>query len=597
VTRARLCAALGAALVLAACTPAAPVQQVPTRLFADVRPFSIGTDTRLGLVLHDQRLSARASVTLPADAELSFGYTVNAAVTEGEGNARVEATQLAPVLLSLTLLSKDGSRELIFEQRLDPKLAKDRRWVDAYADLSRWQGETVELEFAMQPEPGGVTPVAAFWEPTVHSAGARDPRPNLLVVSIDTLRARNVGAYGHTRDTTPFLDGLAASGVLFENAITTAATTGPAHMSLFTGLYPVHHGIRGGNEPRKPSAVPLAVWLREVCYHTAAFTENGYIIRGLGFGDGFSEYSENLGAKDSVPGEALVTFERARRWLVRSRRQPFLLFVHTYQVHAPYAPPPETASLFRDDGEPGTPSQELRPQHDNYDREIRFVDGQLRDLVGALDEHGLRASTAIVVLSDHGEEFGEHGYFQHGTALYEESLRVPLVFSGPDIPVGRRVAEQVSLIDVLPTLLQLADVPAPEGLDGRSLLPLMRGESWPERTLFAEAAAPGRWRKPFFRETWNPLLVAVRSQHGKLLVHRPAQGDPAPPQRFDLDADALEHAPQPLGGDDLASAQAQVDDYLGVRASDRRESAPTPELDPELRERLEGLGYLTGDTP
>src|SRR4029453_5355686 len=134
---------------------------------------------------------------------------------------------------------------------------------------------------------------------------------------------------------------------LFENAITTAATTGPAHMSLFTGLYPVHHGIRGGNEPRRPAAVPLPAWVRDAGYHTAAFTENGYIIRGLGFGDGFSEYSENTGAKGSVPGGGRVAFEGAGGWLPRSRRQPFLLFVHPYQVHAPYAPPPETASLFR----------------------------------------------------------------------------------------------------------------------------------------------------------------------------------------------------------------------------------------------------------
>ena len=595
-TRAGLCAAAGAALALAACGRGAPETQAPVRLFPDVRPFSIGSDTRLGLVLHDQRLSASASLELPDAAELSFGYAVNRAVRE-EGNEHVDATQLAPVVLSLTLVREDGAREPLFERRLDPKLAKDRRWADAYADLSRWQGETVELEFAMRPDPGGVPPVAAFWEPTVQSAGSRSARPNLIVVSVDTLRARNVGAYGHTRDTTPFLDGLAAAGVLFENAITTAATTAPAHMSLFTGLYPVHHGIRGGDEPRRTAAVPLAVWLRDAGYHTAAFTENGYIIRGLGFGDGFSEYSENTGQGQPIPGEARVTFERARRWVARSRREPFLLFVHTYQVHAPYTPPPETASLFKDDDKPGTPVEELRREHDNYDREIRFVDDQLSGLATALDEHGLRASTAIVVLSDHGEEFGEHGYFQHGSALYEESLRVPLVFSGADIPVGRRVAEQVSLIDVMPTLLELAGVAAPEDLDGQSLLPAMRGESLPERTLFAEAAAPGRWRRPFFREAWNPLLVAVRSQHDKLVVHRPLQGDAAPPERFDLDADALEQAPQPLRGEDLARAQAQIDGYLKGRPSDGANPAPAPEIDPELRKRLEGLGYMLEGTP
>jgi arylsulfatase A-like enzyme len=586
---------VGAALALAACSHGAR-QAEPLRIANEVQPLSIGNETRLALVLHEQRPSVRASAVLPADAELSFGYAVNAAVREGS-DAHVETAQLAPVVLSLALLRQNGERELLFEQRVDPKVPKQRRWVDASADLSRWQGERVQLEFAMRPDPGGIPPVAGFWEPTLRSAGAHGARPNLLVVSLDTLRARNVGAYGYARDTTPFLDRLAAAGVLFQNAITASATTGPSHMSLFTGLYPVHHGMRTGHEPRRPSAIPLAAWLRHAGYHTAAFTEDGYIIRGLGFGEGFSEYSENTGQRGSVPGEARVTFERARRWLVRNRRQPFLLFVHTYQVHAPYAPPPETAELFQDDGAPATASSALRPQHDNYDREIRFVDGKLGELVGALDQHGLRDATTVVVLSDHGEEFGEHGYFQHGSALFEESLRVPLIFSGREIPAGRRVAEQVSLIDVMPTLLALAGVAAPAGLDGENLLPLMRGEPLPERTLFAEATAPGRWRLPFVREPWNPLLVAVRSQHGKLLVHRPLHGEAAPALRFDLDADALEQAPQQLSVEDRAAAQALVDGYLKGRAGEAAGAQQAPELDPELRERLERLGYLEGDAP
>ena len=592
--RARLRAGVGAALALASCSPGAAPQVEPRPITNDVQPLTIGSETRLALLLREGRASVRVPVELPPDAELSFGYAVNAAVP-AEGAAHTRPAELAPVVLSLALLREGGARDLLFEQRLDPRLPKERRWLDASADLSAWQGERVELEFSMRAEEGGVLPVAGFWEPTLRSASARGTRPNLLVVSLDTLRARNVGAYGHPRNTTPFIDELAASGVLFENAITASVTTGPAHMSLFTGLYPVHHGMRTGHDLRRPSATPLAAWLRRAGYHTAAFTEDGYIIRGLGFGEGFSEYSEYTGPRGTIPGDARVTFERARRWIARSRRQPFLLFVHTYQVHAPYQPPPETAGLFQDDGAPGTASAELRPQHDNYDREIRFVDQQLRELVGALDLHGLRDATTVVVLSDHGEEFGEHGYFEHGSALFEESLRVPLIFAGRDIPVGRRVAEQVSLIDVMPTLLALAGVDVPAGLDGQSLLPAMHGEPLPDRTLFAEATAPGRWRLPFFREPWNPPLVAMRSQHAKLLVHRPTQGEAAPALRFDLSADALEHAPQQLSGNDLAAAQAQADGYLHGQPADA--TGPAPALDPELRERLEGLGYVLEDAP
>jgi arylsulfatase A-like enzyme len=363
-------------------------------------------------------------------------------------------------------------------------------------------------------------------------------------------------------------------------------------MSLFTGLYPVNHGMRSGLEARRPEARPAAALLRAGGYHTAAFTENGFIIRALGFAEGFSEYTENPGDRSTAPGDARKTFGQAERWLEANRRQPFFLFVHTYQVHAPFGPVPETVSLFREDGEPGTASAALRREHDDYDREIRYVDSRLRELVATLERLGLRDSTTLVVLSDHGEEFGEHGAFQHGTALFEETLRVPLVFAGRGIPAGLRIREQVSLIDVLPTLLELASVPAPARLDGRSLLPAMRGETLPERTLFAEATAPYRWLRPGEREDWNPPLIAARSQHSKLLVHRPETGATRPALRFDLEADTLERSPETLENGDLAAAQRLVDDYLRGHPGEAQPAAEQPALDPGLEERLESLGYL-----
>jgi arylsulfatase A-like enzyme len=595
--RLRLLRAGAAALALAACSPDSATQVDAVRITDDVQSLVIGKEAREAVVLRDERRRVRVPAQLPRGAELSFGYAISGRTGAIDG-PRTDG--LAPATLSLAMLRESGERISLFSRRLDPQQARDRRWFDASADLSAWQGEQVTFEFALEPEPGGAAPMAGFWEPTLRTAGPHGARPNLLVVSIDTLRAQNVGAYGHGRDTTPFLDSLAREGVLFENAITSSVTTGPAHMSLFTGLYPVHHGMRHGVERRRADATTVARLLRDAGYHCAAFTEDGYIIRGLGFGDGFSEYTENTGfgrergAGGGIPGEARVTFAQAQRWLAKSRRQPFFLFVHTYQVHAPYLPPPETEALFQDDGAATTASPELRQHHDAYDREIRFVDDKLRELVAALDAHGLRGSTRIVVLSDHGEEFGEHGYFQHGSALFEESLRIPLVFSGPGIPGGRRVAEPVSLIDVAPTLLALADLPIPQNLDGTNLLPAMRGEAGalPARTLFAEATAPGRWRLPFVREPWTPTLIAARAPDAKLLVHRPETGGEAlPTVRYDLTADADEHAPKLLEGEDRAAAEALVDRYLRGRGDGQ---APTeaPALDPELRKRLEGLGYL-----
>jgi arylsulfatase A-like enzyme len=590
-----LCAG-AAALALAACSPRAATQVEPLRLTDDTQSLVIGKEAREALILRDDRRRVRVPAQLPQGAELSFGYAVSGRTGAIDG-PRTDG--LAAVTLELAMLREGGERISLFRRRLDPQQARDRRWFDASADLSAWQGQPVVFEFTLRPEPGGATPMAGFWEPTLHSAGERSQRPNLLVVSIDTLRARNVGAYGYARDTTPFLDELARDGVLFENAITSSVTTGPAHMSLFTGLYPVHHGMRFGIERRHADATPLARSLRDAGYHCAAFTEDGYIIRGLGFGDGFSEYTENTGyalgrAGSGLPGEARLTFAQAARWLAKSRRQPFFLFVHTYQVHAPFLPPPETERMFLDDGAKISSSSELREYHDAYDREIRFVDDKLRELVGALDAQGLRDSTQIVVLSDHGEEFGEHGYFQHGSALFEESLRIPLVFAGPGIPSGRRVAEGVSLIDVAPTLLALSGVTAPEHLDGTNLVPAMRGEAGglAERTLFAEATASGRWRLPYLREPWNPMLIAARSPSAKLLVHRPETGEALPTLRYDLASDAGEQAPQALEGESRAAAEALVDGYLRGRGEPGQAPAEAPALDPELRARLEGLGYL-----
>ena len=177
----------------------------------------IGKEAREALILRDQRRSVRVPARLPAAAELSFGYAVSGRTGAKDGP---QTDALAAVTLEIALLREDGERVPLFERRLDPKLPRDRRWFDATADLSAWQGESVSLELALRPEPGGATPMAGFWEPTLRSAGTQTARPNLLVISIDTLRARNVGAYGLARDATPFMDELAKRGALFENAIT-----------------------------------------------------------------------------------------------------------------------------------------------------------------------------------------------------------------------------------------------------------------------------------------------------------------------------------------------------------------------------------------
>jgi arylsulfatase A-like enzyme len=528
----------------------------------------------------------RVPATLPPGAVLEFGFGIR---EEAWGaDARRVRFQVA--------LREGGSDErILFSGSIDPAQARDRRWFDRRVDLAEFAGRSVSLAFRSSREPGaGGFSLPVWSSPVVFPTPRAPEHPNVLLISLDTLRARSLGAYGYTRDTSPFLDSLAQRGSLFENAVTASVTTSPSHMSLITGLYPVRHGIRAGLDRKLPHAVTLAQRLRDAGYRTAAFTENGYLVRRRGFGDGFDRYTENRGETATAPGEVRLTFGQARRWLEANRELPFFLFLHTYEVHSPYDPEEPYAGLFRDDAAPGPADPAIRAERDRYDREIRSVDDELRKLFDTLDEIGLAASTIVVVLADHGEEFAEHGGYQHGAAVYEESLRVPLLFWGPGrIPEGRH-GSAVSLIDVAPTLVDLLGLPVPDDLDGTSLTGvLLRGEPLPPRPLISEARARIRWIDPLRHEPWAPPLFAVRTADGKFIVHRPEQGEAKPMVRFDLAQDPGEHAPLPVGKERARAIDALVTRYLRGAID-----APPPatrrgnDVSPDLRQRLRALGYL-----
>jgi arylsulfatase A-like enzyme len=530
----------------------------------------------------------RKQVRIPSGAVLDLGF-----------GQREEAwsAEASPVRFRVLLRQGGAEPRVLLEQAVDPADPAQRRWFDARLALADWAGRRVSLELVAAREEGRGTLALPVWsDPTLYAAAAPDGRPNVVLVSVDTLRAPSLGSYGYARDTSPFLDGLAREGALFENAITTSVTTAPSHMSLFTGLYPVHHGIVSGSEWKHPRARTLPEQLRAAGYETAAFTENGFVIRARGFGDGFARYVENR-ARPDVPRSARRTFAQARRWLESGPRRPFFLFVHTYEVHAPYAPPAAYAELFVDDGVAGPADPVVRSQRDDYDREIRHVDDELRGLFDTLAAVEASDSTLLVFTADHGEEFGEHGSLQHGGAVFEESLRVPLVFWGPGrVPEGLRVADLVSLIDVGPTLLELLGLPPLPALDGVSLGPLLRGEAVPSRRLFAEARAEVRWIGPSEGVRWSPPLVAVRTDGEKFVVHRPAHGPAEPSVAYDLALDPGELEPRALSGPEGDEVHRLVDAYLSGRAAPGPPRSPAPaeppDLGPELREQLRDLGYL-----
>jgi arylsulfatase A-like enzyme len=323
-----------------------------------------------------------------------------------------------------------------------------------------------------------------------------------VLISLDTLRADHLGCYGYARPTSPFLDRLAERAVLFENAIVQYPSTLTSHMSIFTGLYPAEHGVYPPDSVLAPAIETLPEAFRRAGYRTAGFTEGGFVHGRFGFRRGFDVFA----ARDRRDSDEVErTFARGRRFLRGLEGgERFFLFIHTYAVHAPYDPPEEYRRLFWPGEPPPGAFPPTGPELSRvnalgetlpdavrdyfkalYDAEIRRLDDVLRRFFAELDELGLADDTTVVVTSDHGEEFGEHGKLNH-TQLYREVLRAPLLIVHPDLAAGRRHAPPVESVDLAPTLYELARVKPRGAPSGASLAPLLAGPS-----LAAAAPAAG----------------------------------------------------------------------------------------------------------
>jgi arylsulfatase A-like enzyme/tetratricopeptide (TPR) repeat protein len=398
----------------------------------------------------------------------------------------------------------------------------------------------------------------------------RRPRPNLLVVTIDTLRADHVGAYGYAAADTPVMDSLAREGARFENALSAVPITGPAHATIFTGQYPPVHGVRDNVAfPLGAGHRTLASILQTRGYRTAAFVAAFPVAAAFGFGRGFDHFNEDFhatpgGGEDAErPGNEVA--DRAIEWLTQAERRPFFAWVHFYDPHAPYTPPAPYRERFHD-----------RP----YDGEVAFADAQLGRVLAALRTAGLSEDTVVAVLGDHGEALGDHGEATHAILVYQPTLHVPLFLSGPGVPSGMVVAPRVSLVDVLPTLLGLLGVESPAGVPGRDLRPALAGKRVPAEPLYAESLF-GR-----LNCRWAALRVWV-SGDWKLV-------DGAAPELFDLAVDPREER-------DLAARDPQRVETMraALRAAVAKmvphgDAAHAVALSPEQEERLRSLGYASG---
>lgn len=417
---------------------------------------------------------------------------------------------------------------------------------------------------------------------------AAEPLPpirGVILVSIDTLRADRLGAYGYQRPTSPTLDELATQSILFSEAFAAAPSTLPSHATLFTGQRPDRHGASfARRRALDESAVTLADSFRAAGWQTAGFHNGAQMAPAFGIGQGFEIYE-----RVRRPRLARVV-RRGLEWLDRlPAGAPFFLFLHTYHVHAPYEPEPSDIAVFRDaayDGrlpdrmpikalEGHNQAGDLRPEdiaHVGalYDAGIRAMDRELGQLLEGLAARGRLDDVALMVVSDHGEELGERGWVGwHAYTLFDELLHVPVLLRLPEARgAGRRIDQQVGLVDVAPTLLELAGLPEPDAMDGASLVPLLSSDRGLDHR---------EWVVSVRDEEGSPLR-SVRTAHFKLI------GD----QLFDLAADPAESI-------DIAAREPEIVAELRgllLEALAPSVEAGHAEIDDELRAELEALGYV-----
>ncbi|HET8922332.1 MAG TPA: sulfatase-like hydrolase/transferase [Candidatus Acidoferrum sp.] len=408
------------------------------------------------------------------------------------------------------------------------------------------------------------------------AAPPADVAPNIVFITIDTVRADHLGCYGYKLIETPHLDALATSGVRFANAYTPVPITLPAHSVMLTGTYPMRTGMHDFSGNRLNSSQPtLATLLRAHGYATGAAVGSAVLDSRFGLSRGFDFYYDRFDFSrlderniDAMmrPGNEVV--DHALAWLDGNHRKPFLLWVHLYDAHHPYNPPASYLQKYR-----------AHP----YDGGIAFVDAQVGRVVAYLKSKGIYDRTLIVVAGDHGEGLGEHGEKTHGFFIYDATLHVPLIFKLPSGVAQRKpvVDEPANLADLLPTILELTGANRPNELEGRSLVPAIEGKTVaPPVDNYAETYLP---RIHF---NWSELRgVRFRQYH---FIDAPR------PELYDLSSDPHEltnlYTVKPAISNAMRKRLVQfIARY--TRSAGEKTSESTG-LDPALVERLKSLGYV-----
>ena len=394
---------------------------------------------------------------------------------------------------------------------------------------------------------------------------ALKPAQNLLLITIDTLRADRVSAYSPRHLQTPGLDGLAAKGVLFTRAFANTTTTLPSHANILLGTSPSYHGVHdNANFVVQEEFLTLAEHLKGFGYATGAFLGGFPLDARFGLNQGFDIYDDDFsraeeGVEKGRERRAQAVVESALKWL-EEQKSPWFLWIHSYDPHDPYTPPEPYKTQFA--GKP-------------YDGEVAYTDAVIGNFIRVLEKNGRLADAVLILTGDHGESLGEHGEKTHGYLAYNTTLWIPLIILAPSLE--KRVSSaNVSHLDIFPTVCDLLELPKPKFLQGVSLRPLLQGKRTGDREIFFESLSP------YFNMGWGPIAGYIRNDDKYI--------DSPIPELYDLAGD-FDEKNNLTRSKNLAAHKKRLHRIFQGQAS-AESLAAGKKMDRETQERLRSLGYL-----
>lgn len=511
----------------------------------------------------------------------------------------------------LVMLEIKGRKKTIFQKYIPPPLKNKEPTLSSSRHTLKlpYSAKNARLSFVTE---GGDHNFSLWINPVLYNKGKNNQ--NIILISIDTLRADHLGCYGYKRDTSPNIDSLASESALFLNTYATSPWTLPSHVSLLTSLYGVHHQVYHDDEKMDSSLITLADILRQNHFFCSAFTGGGFLSSVYGFSKGFDTYMEGAGRIFHQDSSERV-YKAVSRWLDRNKDKKFFLFIHTYQPHDPYSCPDPYKTMFLDEEAKwkhlnllnhlggkkaifrNLPEQERQNAIGLYDGEIRYTDEKLiGPLVEKLKEMSLYDQTMIIFTSDHGEEFYDHGGWGHGHSLYDESLKVPLIIKFPESKfAGEKFENIISHVDIMPTILDEMELYDPKiRFDGRSLMPILKGKEKDDRFFFADIGS-------HVLDSHIPQKTTMNSGKSKLIFNKRFNKEDLdfflyPPPTLDS-IEIYDLSQDPRETLNVTSKRVKLANQIIQKINDiyskaKKRKTGKAEIDEELKDQLRALGYI-----